>query len=139
MLRILFVCYGNICRSPMAAGIAVKRLGKSVIADSAGVSPSGEQASPEAVITMKITFGTDISSHRPKSFRDVHPDSVDYVIAMDLQVFNRLVDSGRFPEEKLFVWDIEDPLGQGVDIYKQVARKIEKRFEQFLENIDSIR
>lgn len=138
-LRILFVCYGNICRSPMAVGIANKKMGGSVVAESAGICPVGDKASPEAVIAMKVGFGTDISGHRPKHFTDVPSEAFDYVIAMDLVVYNRLVESRRFPEKKLFVWDIEDPLGFGVDAYKHVANKIEARLEQFLENVEAAR
>ncbi|MDD8015456.1 MAG: low molecular weight phosphatase family protein [Acidobacteriota bacterium] len=136
-LRILFVCYGNICRSPMAVGIANKRPGGSIVAESAGIRPAGDKASPEAVIAMKVGFGADISGHRPKHFADVSPEAFDYVIAMDLMVYNRLVESRRFPDKKLFVWDIEDPLGFGVDVYRHVAQKIEARLEQFLENIEA--
>jgi protein-tyrosine-phosphatase len=58
----------------------------------------------------------------------------DYVIAMDLSIYTRLKESDQVPEEKLFGWDIEDPIGQGYQTYKQAAKKIEKRLEQFLEN-----
>jgi len=131
---ILFVCHGNICRSPMAVGIARKRLGNEMIAESAGIVPSGEKATEEAVLVMKAVYGVDISGHRPRSVADVNLSTYDYVIALDLSIYARLKESSRIPEEKLFGWDIEDPIGQGYQAYKQAARKIEKRLEQFLEN-----
>ena len=132
--RILFVCHGNICRSPMAVGIARKRLGNETIAESAGIVPSGEKATEEAVLVMKAVYGVDISGHRPRSIADVDLSPYDYIIALDLSIYARLKESNRVPEEKLFGWDIEDPIGQGYQAYKQAARKIEKRLEQFLEN-----
>lgn len=131
---ILFVCHGNICRSPMAVGIARKRLGNGTIAESAGIAPSGGKATEEAVLVMKAVYGVDISGHRPRGFADVDLALFDYVIAMDLSIYTRLKESDQVPEEKLFGWDIEDPIGQGYQTYKQAAKKIEKRLEQFLEN-----
>ena len=61
--RLLFVCYGNICRSPMAEGIARKRLGPSAEVASAGIGATGGPASEEAVLVMKLVYGVDISSH----------------------------------------------------------------------------
>ena len=131
---ILFVCHGNICRSPMAVGIARKRLGNGAIAESAGIAPSGGKATEEAVLVMKAVYGVDISDHRPRSVADVDLAPFDYVIALDLSIYTRLKESDRVPKEKLFGWDIEDPIGQGYQTYKQTAKKIEKRLEQFLEN-----
>ncbi|MEE9125004.1 MAG: low molecular weight protein arginine phosphatase, partial [candidate division NC10 bacterium] len=40
-MRLLFICIGNICRSPMAAGLAQKMLEGQVQAESAGIAPFG--------------------------------------------------------------------------------------------------
>jgi len=61
--HLLFVCYGNICRSPMAEGIARKRLGASAEVASAGIGATGGPAAEEAVLVMKLVYGQDISSH----------------------------------------------------------------------------
>lgn len=132
--RILFVCHGNICRSPMAVGIARKRLGNGIVAESAGIAPSGGKATEEAVLVMKAVYGVDISNHTPRGIAEVNPAAFDYIIALDLSIYARLKESDRVPKERLFGWDIEDPIGMGYQTYKQVAKKIEKRFEQFLEN-----
>ena len=133
-LRILFVCHGNVCRSPMAVGIARKQLGNLTLAESAGMAPSGGKATEEAVLVLKAVYGVDISDHRTRSITDVDLASFDYIIALDLYIYARLKESDRIPTEKLFGWDIEDPIGLGYQTYKQVAKKIEKRLEQFLEN-----
>jgi len=118
----------------MAVGIARKRLGNGAIAESAGIAPSGGKATEEAVLVMKAVYGVDISDHGPRSVADVDLAPFDYVIALDLSIYTRLKESDRVPKEKLFGWDIEDPIGQGYQTYKQTAKKIEKRLEQFLEN-----
>ena len=131
---ILFVCHGNICRSPMAVGIARKRLGTGMVAESAGIAPSGGKATEEAVLVMKAVYGVDISNHKPRGVAEVDLAAFAYVIALDLSIYTRLKASDRVPKERLFGWDIEDPIGLGYQTYKQVAKKIEKRLEQFLEN-----
>jgi protein-tyrosine-phosphatase len=129
--KVLFVCYGNICRSPMAAGLARKRFGESVEAVSAGMAAAGGPASDDAILVMKIAYQTDISGHEARNITDFDLGSFDYIIAMDFLVYSRLRDLKVIPEEKLYGWDIEDPLGRGYEAYKEAARKIDRRLEQF--------
>ena len=130
--RLLFVCYGNICRSPMAEGIARKRLGAAVEVASAGIGATGGPASEEAVLVMKLVYGQDISSHvaRPVGLFDLR--SFDHIVAMDVSIFNHLRDIWEIPEAILYGWDIEDPIGADYNTYKEAAEKIEQRLEQFL-------
>jgi protein-tyrosine phosphatase len=131
--RILFVCYGNICRSPMAAGIAAKRLGPGAEVASAGIAATpGVPVAYEAVLVMRIVYKTDIKGHTAKNILDVDLKSFDYVVAMDLTIFNRLKSLGAVPEEKLYAWNIEDPLGHDYDTFKSAAREIERRLDKFL-------
>lgn len=134
-IRILFVCYGNICRSPMAEGIARLRLGTRGEAASAGIAATGGPASVEAVLVMKLVYQTDISGHvaRPVGVYDLK--SFDHIVAMDISIHNHLRDIWGVPGTKLYGWDIEDPLGLGYDAYKETARKIERRLDQFLASI----
>ncbi len=130
----LFVCFGNICRSPMAVGIARKVLGNGVRAESAGIAAGeGAAASPEAVLVLKALYGTDISGHRSREFGTIDVSAFDYVIAMDLYVYGRIKEAGTVPEDKLFGWDVGDPLGLGYDTYKRAAKKIEARLREFLD------
>jgi protein-tyrosine-phosphatase len=118
----------------MAVGIARKRLGNEMVTESAGIAPSGGKATEEAVLVMKAVYGVDISNHKPRGVAEVDLAAFAYVIALDLSIYTRLKASDRVPKERLFGWDIEDPIGLGYQTYKQVAKKIEKRLEQFLEN-----
>lgn len=129
--RVLFVCYGNICRSPMAAGLAQKRFGGRVEVASAGLAGAGGPASDDAILVMKIVYQTDISAHEARNITDYNLGSFDYIVAMDFPIYTRLKDLKVIPEEKLYGWDIEDPLGRGYDAFKETARKIERRLEQF--------
>jgi protein-tyrosine-phosphatase len=130
--RLLFVCYGNICRSPMAEGIARKRLGPAVETASAGIGATGGPACEEAVLVMKLVYGLDISGHvaRPVGLFDLK--SFDAVIAMDASIYHHLREVWGAPEAHLYGWDIEDPLGADYGTFQETARKIERRLEQFL-------
>jgi protein-tyrosine phosphatase len=130
--HLLFVCYGNICRSPMAEGIARKRLGASAEVASAGIGATGGPAAEEAVLVMKLVYGQDISSHiaRPVGIFDL--GSFDHIVAMDVSIYNHLRDIWDVPEAVLYGWDIEDPIGADYSTFKETAGKIERRLEQFL-------
>jgi protein-tyrosine phosphatase len=130
--RLLFVCFGNICRSPMAEGLARKRFGAAVEAASAGIGATGGPPCEEAVLVMKLVYGIDISGHiaRPVGLFDL--GSFDAVIAMDASIYHHLRDIWGVPEAVLYGWDIEDPLGADYETFQETARKIERRLDQFL-------
>jgi protein-tyrosine phosphatase len=88
-IRILFVCLGNICRSPLAEGIAQRILekeGLNLIVDSAGTSNWHLGEAPcEYSIKIARQNEVDISkqSSRPITKQDI--EIFDYVVAMDAQ------------------------------------------------------
>jgi protein-tyrosine phosphatase len=134
-MNILFVCYGNICRSPMAEGLAKKELGAKANVESAGIAPVSDRPSEEAVWIMKTLYSIDISGHRSRPVSAVTFNHFDYVIALDYSIYGRLKAGNQIPEEKLFGWDIEDPFGEGLGAYQEAARRIEERLRQFLHTI----
>ncbi|MDH3412377.1 MAG: low molecular weight phosphotyrosine protein phosphatase [Gammaproteobacteria bacterium] len=89
MTRVLLVCLGNICRSPLAQGVLEQRLRvsglfHSVRADSAGTHGYhlGEPPDPRAV-EAAARRGYDISGQRARRVRDGDFQSFDYILAMD--------------------------------------------------------
>lgn len=97
-VRVLFVCLGNICRSPMAQGVleyqASKRgLSGRIEVDSAGVAPwnEGNPPDPRAQAEM-LRHGIDIGSQQARqvSARDFF--AFDYIIAMDDTVYDALAE-----------------------------------------------
>lgn len=86
-MKILLVCLGNICRSPMAEGILrhwAKERGISIVTDSAGTSDYhvGEAPDPRAQAAM-IRQGMDISDLRARQFRTSDFTEFDVLLAMD--------------------------------------------------------
>lgn len=130
--RFLFVCIGNICRSPMAEGIARAIIGNGVRAESAGIAAvPGNPPSEEAVRVIRAIHRTDISRHRARTLDGIRASDYDFIIALDCLVYNRIKDTGAVPAEKLFGWDIEDPIGLGQEAYERAARRIESRLRDF--------
>jgi len=83
---------------------------------------------------MKAAYKVDISGHRARSLNGLDLARFDYVIALDFFVYNDIKKRNAVPDEKLFGWDIEDPLGLGYAAFKRAAAKIESRLVQFLNN-----
>lgn len=101
---ILFVCLGNICRSPLAEGIArklVKEAGLSLYIDSAGTSGWHIDEPPcEHSIMVGKRHGIDISHLKGRKVSVYGDLDFDLIIAMDKQNYHDLLQLG-FPKEKL--------------------------------------
>ena len=86
-VSILFVCLGNICRSPLAEGAfraEAERLGLEVEADSAGTGGWHEGEPPDRrAIAAARRGGVDISHLRARKVARVDFDRFDHIIALD--------------------------------------------------------
>jgi arsenate reductase (thioredoxin) len=79
MLKVLFLCTENACRSQMAEGLVNHDLAGKVQAFSAGVRPS--RVNPRAIRVM-AELGIDLSQHRAKSVDDLAGEQLDLVITV---------------------------------------------------------
>ncbi len=97
MIRVLFVCLGNICRSPLSQGVfeeAVRREGLSgkIEADSAGTHGfyhAGEAPDPRAQESA-ASRGIDISVQRARLLEREDCERFDYILTMDEQNYERV-------------------------------------------------
>ncbi|MBY4675262.1 low molecular weight protein-tyrosine-phosphatase [Marinobacterium arenosum] len=91
MTRVLFVCLGNICRSPTAHGVFLHKVSRSGMADLIEVDSAGTAAyhigkAPDARATAAAARrGYDLSPLRARQAKPVDFQRYDYVLAMDSQ------------------------------------------------------
>ena len=86
--RILCVCLGNICRSPLAEGILLDQLAKAglndVVVDSAGTGGWHAGEAPDRrSVAIALHHGIDISRQRARKFRAEDFEAFDWIFAMD--------------------------------------------------------
>jgi len=134
--RILFVCYGNACRSPIAEGLAKMILGEQIRVESAGLAPILDGATHDAIQVLREVYDIDISHHAARSVADIQIALFEHVIVLDAYVFEAL--KSRYPSlsDRFTLWDIEDPYGQDMRAYRKTAGAIKNLIEKHLSSLN---
>lgn len=101
-MKILMVCLGNICRSPMAEGILKSKTeGLNIEVDSAGTSNfhAGENPDARAVMSAR-KHNVNISKQQSRPFTVADFDHFDVIYAMDKSNLNNIYKLARTEEDK---------------------------------------
>jgi protein-tyrosine phosphatase len=119
-IKILMVCLGNICRSPLAEGILASKLPKDkFVIDSAGTGNwhVGNKPDERSIATAKKN-GIDISHQKGKHFNSSFFDIYDYIYVMDSSNYDNVIALAKTENHKNKVQLILDELfpGENVDV-----------------------
>jgi len=111
-MKVLMVCLGNICRSPLAQGILESKVSTfDVFVDSAGTSGYHEGSLPDTrSIAVAEKHGIDITNQRSRKFSATDFDEFDIIYAMDTSNYSNILKLARNTEDKYKVKMILDEL-----------------------------
>jgi protein-tyrosine phosphatase len=152
-MKVLMVCLGNICRSPIAEGVLqqkVKQLGLDWEVESAGTNGyhNGERPHEMSQMVSKLN-GIDISGQRSRPFRAEDFEQYDLIIPMAADVWREmkyiagkkynaakveLLLNYSFPKTDL---DVPDPWGRSVAAFHEVFNLIDHACEALIKQYQS--
>jgi len=127
-------------RSPIAEVLFNKIANDKFIASSAGTNTiNGRCAGPDTVKIMK-EYGIDLSNHKARKLDENLLKESDYVICMEKYHLNFLLNN--FPKysdkySTLRGKNIADPYKGSYELYRTVAKDIEKGIQELLQKIDN--
>lgn len=147
-VKILMVCLGNICRSPMAQGVmehALEQAGIPAVVDSAGTAAyhAGEAPDNRGQAEMRKN-GIDISYQRARQFKVSDFAEFDYIFAMDKNNYYNILALASNDEERSKVemfmniaepgadQDVPDPYYGGKEGFTRVYNMLTEATEAFL-------
>lgn len=150
-MRILMVCLGNICRSPMAEGIMRQKIEENALnatVNSCGTAPFhiGQTPDIRAIQTLK-KYDIDISQHLGQQFGIADFDAYDLIYAMDGSNYSDLIAQARNnkDEEKIkLLMDeiypgmqkiVPDPYFGGLDGFEETYTLVEEACEHLAKRL----
>lgn len=150
MIKILMVCLGNICRSPLAEEIMRHKLNKAGVAnniDSAGTGAwhAGEKPD-ERSMRVAQKHGLDISHQRARKIRNDDFEEFDYIFTMDRSVHRNVLSlekkNGMQKNVHLFLSyagiaqaDVPDPYTRNDKDFEEVYKLLDSACESIVQKL----
>lgn len=143
--KLLFICTGNICRSPMAEYLMKQKLGENSdweISSAGLFASTGVPASLKALNVLRQR-GIEMRAHRSRMLTLDMVKEADIIVVMTELQFAQLTAMYPFAENKTFVLgqfaegeiDINDPIGLTDEVYEDICKRIEQCLNGLLEFI----
>ncbi len=139
MTKILMVCLGNICRSPLAEGILKSKLPDSFSVDSAGTANYHIGTSPDKrSVAVGKKYGLDISNLKGRQFEVSDFDAFELIYVMDESNFKNVIKLARNDEDidkvKFILneiypnqnYDVPDPYHGGDEGFENIYKMLDE-------------
>lgn len=132
MKRIIFVCTGNTCRSPMAEGYLKSKNRKDIDVLSRGLAADGSAVSENSSLAM-AELGIDISAHISEqlSFSDINESTVFICMASS---HADVLEGLGIDKMNIHVLGISDPYGSDLEVYKKCRDEIIEGIDELSED-----
>lgn len=122
--RVLFVCFGNACRSVMAEAIARKEAGDIIAASSAGLYPLGE-----IPLHTRKTLEENGYSAEGLASKSIAPEALQHADVV-INLSGRMRELEFDDYERVEDWDVADPYGDGEASYQRTLVDIQARVRE---------
>ncbi|HDR8933299.1 protein tyrosine phosphatase [Burkholderia vietnamiensis] len=138
--RILIVCDGNACRSPMASAMLARALPFIQVRSAGLIALAGRPAAQAAIDAMRAR-GFDLTPHIAQPVHLGHVRASQLILAMTLVQCREIERRYPFARGRVFQLDhatkrdIEDPVGKSADVFEAVAAHIERAVAQWIVRI----
>lgn len=147
--KVLMVCLGNICRSPLAEGILKSKVDSQLIkVDSAGTSATHEGELPDPrSIEVAQNNNIDITNQRSRPFRKSDFSEFDFIYVMDQENYQNVLKLSPSEEARKKVSlilnslspetnaEVPDPYYGGSSGFKNVFEMLDKACEQIAKEL----
>lgn len=151
---LLFVCLGNICRSPFAGMLAQMRVTESklsgIVCASAGIRTSQAGRSPQEACEASRRYGLSLEGHTPQTLTRELMDAHDVIVVMEGAQFVLLREAFPDRHDRIFLlslfdpgargylrYNIADPYGSLIKEYEACYQRIDRAVAALLDAISS--
>ena len=148
--KVLYVCTGNVFRSPVAAEMTKQLLGDpNVIVESAGILEYKGNPLPQDVIELAKRYGIDLSTHRPKQLNAKLVEAADLILVFDRKQVGELTEKYPNARNKTYTIknyagiydgkDMEDLWNKPTEVFESHIRELRLYLEKCVKRIKTQR